>query len=282
MRASLRARLVAWLLLPLSLFVAVCAWLSWRNAAAVADYVQDHDLLSSAKVLSDRLIWEGDNVQASVPPSALSLFVSPAHDRVFLSVVGSEGEVLAGSPDFPLPGQLALAGVDRAQWYDTRLDGLALRAVVTRRAMYEAGGSREITIAVGFLGLLSNDTLMIRQFGLVVSAGMMLTFVANFTVLPLVLSYWPAPPRALDPVPLTGRLERLVAFAERAVTSTPARVAVVACAIALVAAVLGAGVSKQFFVYDDLRSGSALESKLRRLESKRRTSEIKAGRRAQH
>ena len=93
MRASLRARLVAWLLLPLSLFVAVCAWLSWRNAAAVADYVQDHDLLSSAKVLSDRLIWEGDNVQASVPPSALSLFVSPAHDRVFLSVVGSEGEV---------------------------------------------------------------------------------------------------------------------------------------------------------------------------------------------
>ncbi|MBS0429335.1 MAG: sensor histidine kinase, partial [Proteobacteria bacterium] len=149
MRFSLRARLVAWLLLPLSLFVAVCAWLSWRNAAAVADYVQDHDLLSSAKVLSDRLIWEGDNVQASVPPSALSLFVSPAHDRVFLSVIGSDGEVLAGSPDFPMPVRLALAGVDRAQWYDTRLDGLELRAVVTRRAMYEAGGSREITVAVG-------------------------------------------------------------------------------------------------------------------------------------
>jgi len=149
MRSSLRARLVAWLLLPLSVFVAVCAGLSWRNAAEVADYVQDHDLLSSAKVLSDRLIWEEDNVRASVPPSALSLFVSPAHDRVFVSVIGRDGELLAGSPDFPLPRPLALAGVDRAEWYDAEFDGWPLRAVVTRRAMYEAGGAREITIAVG-------------------------------------------------------------------------------------------------------------------------------------
>ncbi len=52
-RSSLRARLAAWLLLPLSVFVLVCAFLSWRNAATVADYVQDRDLLSSAKVLSD-------------------------------------------------------------------------------------------------------------------------------------------------------------------------------------------------------------------------------------
>lgn len=149
MRPSLRARLVAWLLLPLSIFVGVCGWLSWRHAAAVADYVQDHDLLSSAKVLSERLIWDGDSVQASVPPSALSLFVSPARDRVFLSVTGSEGELLAGQPEFPLPFPMTLAGADRAQWYDTEFDGAPLRAVVTRRAMYEIGGTREITIAVG-------------------------------------------------------------------------------------------------------------------------------------
>ena len=72
MLGSLRLRLAAWLLLPLSVFVAVCGFLSWRNAAEVADYVQDHDLLASAKVLSDRLIWEGDDVQASVPPAAMT------------------------------------------------------------------------------------------------------------------------------------------------------------------------------------------------------------------
>jgi two-component system sensor histidine kinase TctE len=148
-RASLRLRLALWLLLPLSVFVAICGWLNWRNAAEVADYVQDHDLLSSAKVLSDRLIWEGDDVQASVPPSALSLFVSPERDRVFLSVTGANGELLAGSPDFPLPAVRKPEGVDRAQWYDAHFAGQPVRAVVTTRAMYESAGSRDITIAVG-------------------------------------------------------------------------------------------------------------------------------------
>ena len=148
-RASLRLRLALWLLLPMSVFVAICGYLNWRNAAEVADYVQDHDLLSSAKVLSDRLIWEDEDVKASVPPSALSLFVSPERDRVFLSVTGANGEVLAGSADFPLPAVRKPEGIDRAQWYDTRFAGVPLRAVVTTRAMYEAGGARDITIAVG-------------------------------------------------------------------------------------------------------------------------------------
>lgn len=147
--SSLRVRLAAWLLLPLSVFVGVCGYLSWRNAAAVADYVQDHDLLASAKVLSERLIWEGDNVQASVPPSALSLFASPDRDQVFLSVTDAAGTVLAGTPGFPLPPKRKLEGVDRAQWYDAELDGLRLRAVVTQRAMFEVGGGAEVTIAVG-------------------------------------------------------------------------------------------------------------------------------------
>ncbi len=150
MRSSLRVRLAAWLLLPLSVFVAVCAFLSWRNAATVADYLQDRDLLSSAKVLSDRLIWDdGGDVQASVPPSALSLFVSPAHDQVFLSVTDANGTLLAGTAGFPLPAKPKLTGTDRAQWYDAKFNGLKLRAVVTQRAMYDVEGGNDITIAVG-------------------------------------------------------------------------------------------------------------------------------------
>lgn len=152
MGASLRVRLVLWLLLPLSVFVAVGASLSWRNAETVADYVQDHDLLASAKVLSDRLIWADDNVQASVPPSALSLFVSPAHDRVYLAVTGADGELLAGSPDLKLPTPPQIRqprGPDRAQWYDTAVGGEPVRAVVTTRSMFDVSGAREFTIAVG-------------------------------------------------------------------------------------------------------------------------------------
>jgi two-component system sensor histidine kinase TctE len=147
--SSLRLRLALWLLLPLSLFVAVSSALSWRNAAAVADYVQDHDLLASAKVLSDRLIWEDNAVQASVPPSALSLFASPNRDRVYLSVIGADGHLLAGMPDFPMPPERHPTGADRAQWYDTQWQGEPLRAVLVTRSMYDVDGAREITIAVG-------------------------------------------------------------------------------------------------------------------------------------
>lgn len=146
---SLRVRLTVWLLLPLSAFVLVCAGLSWQHASEVADYGQDHDLLASAKVLADRLIWEDSNVHASVPPSALSLFTSPEHDLVFLSVTEDDGHLLAGAPDFPRPATLRLEGPDQAQWYDTRFRGEAIRAVMTRRPMYEEGQTHNINIFVG-------------------------------------------------------------------------------------------------------------------------------------
>ncbi|WP_083748639.1 sensor histidine kinase [Pelomonas sp. KK5] len=143
---SLRLRLLVWLLLPMSAFVAICAALAWRHAASVADYVQDHDLLSSAQVLSDRLIWQDDTLSAVVPPSALSLFASPERDQVFLSVTASDGRLLAGTPHFPLP---ASKPAKDAVWYDAQLDGQPLRVVLIRRSMYELGGSEQVSIAVG-------------------------------------------------------------------------------------------------------------------------------------
>ena len=146
---SLRARLALWLLLPLAVLVALCGWFAHEHAEDAADYVQDHDLLSSAKILADRLIWEDGDVHASVPPSALSLFMSPARDHVYLSVTDAQGQLLAGQPNFPQPQQLQLSGSDNAQWYDAVWQGQPIRAVITRRAMYDVAGAREITILVG-------------------------------------------------------------------------------------------------------------------------------------
>jgi len=146
---SLRARLALWLLLPLAVLVGLCGWFAHEHAEDAADYVQDHDLLSSAKILADRLIWEDGDVRASVPPSALSLFMSPARDHVYLSVMDAQGQLLAGQQNFPQPLQLKLSGSDNAQWYDAVWQGQPIRAVITRRAMYDVDGAREITILVG-------------------------------------------------------------------------------------------------------------------------------------
>ncbi|WP_021026368.1 sensor histidine kinase [Comamonas sp. B-9] len=146
---SLRARLALWLLLPLAVLVGLCGWFAHEHAEDAADYVQDHDLLSSAKILADRLIWEDGDVRASVPPSALSLFMSPARDHVYLSVMDAQGQLLAGQQNFPQPPKLQLSGSDNAQWYDAVWQGQPIRAVITRRAMYDVAGAREITILVG-------------------------------------------------------------------------------------------------------------------------------------
>jgi DNA-binding response OmpR family regulator len=84
---------------------------------------------------------------ASVPPAALALFASPAHDQVFLSVTAADGRPLAGCPAFRCR-RGACCRPDRAQWYDARIEGRPVRAVLTERAMYDVAGAQAITIAV--------------------------------------------------------------------------------------------------------------------------------------
>jgi predicted RND superfamily exporter protein len=125
----------------------------------------------------------------------------------------------------------------------------------------------EITIACGFVALSANDMVMIQQFGLVTAAGMMLTWLANFTVLPLMLSVLPAG-KAVPPSTLDQRiLPRFVAWVEQVVTHKPMRVTVVAVLLSVGFGVAGTRVGKEYFAYDDLRPESALNRDLRRTEA---------------
>jgi predicted RND superfamily exporter protein len=124
----------------------------------------------------------------------------------------------------------------------------------------------EITIAIGFVALAANDMSMIQQFGLVTAAGMMLTWLANFTVLPLLLSVFPAgkerPVQSHE-----GRvLGRFIDWVEGVVTLKPRRVFLVALALSVGFAVLGTQVGKEYYAYDDLRPGARLDRDLRRTE----------------
>lgn len=127
----------------------------------------------------------------------------------------------------------------------------------------------EITIAGGFLGLIGNDMVMIQQFGVVTAIGMMLTWLANMTVLPLCLSLIRAQPdagTAKASVAVT-QFERFIAWVERAITSRPLRVLIAAGCISLVAGGLGTRAGKEYFSYDDLRPNNPLAQNIRYLES---------------
>src|SRR5262249_28906901 len=70
-------------------------------------------------------------------------------------------------------------------------EGMGPRAAIASSCSHSALPCllTEVTIGGGFVGLVTNDIVMIQHFGIVTAIGMMLTWLANFTVLPLALSF---------------------------------------------------------------------------------------------
>jgi two-component system, OmpR family, sensor histidine kinase TctE len=100
---SLRARLLAWVLLPLACTVAVAAWLSYQRAADTATVVQDRLLLGSARSIAEQIRFEDGSFVHQIPPSALELFQSTQPDHIYYRVTTSAGRLLAGYTDLQRP-----------------------------------------------------------------------------------------------------------------------------------------------------------------------------------
>jgi len=130
----------------------------------------------------------------------------------------------------------------------------------------------EVTIAGGFLALLSADMQMIQQFGLATAAGMILVWLANVTVLPLALSFM-KPDRAAtaqkDAIESASArtFKRFVAWIEHTVKTRPRTILGVTGVLVVTAAVVGTlGYGAEYYSYDDLRPGSKLAQNLRYVE----------------
>lgn len=99
---SLRTKLLAWLLIPLTLFVIVNTAVTYRNARAMATVVQDRMLLGAARMIGEQVRFEEGRLVTPIPPAALALFHTAARDRVFYRVSGPHGVLLSGYEELPL------------------------------------------------------------------------------------------------------------------------------------------------------------------------------------
>ncbi|MGF6753792.1 sensor histidine kinase [Paraburkholderia sp. GAS42] len=142
---SLRGRLLWWLLLPLAAFVSVSGLISFRDAMATADLVQDNALASSMRIIGEDIDWDNGNVVVQIPPAALELFESPEQDSVFYRVEASGHRLLAGGAELPLPH----GSVAAPRLYSTRLeDGRVVRAAAYVRQLYDSGRTEEVIVVV--------------------------------------------------------------------------------------------------------------------------------------
>jgi two-component system sensor histidine kinase TctE len=141
---SLRARLLLWLILPLAVFVAVTAMISYDSASSTASVVQDAALLSSARTIGEDIDWVEGRLTANVPPAALEIFESPYQDQVFYKIVADK-QLLGGDPDLALPSREAAQPV----FYDSTLDGRNIRVVAYTRQLYDSGKIEPVKVVVG-------------------------------------------------------------------------------------------------------------------------------------
>ncbi|KAF1046055.1 MAG: Swarming motility regulation sensor protein RssA [Herbaspirillum frisingense] len=98
---SLRSQLVRWLLIPLTLLVAVDAVSVYYNALEVADLAYDRSLLASTRALAERVSIVDGHVTADVPYVALDSFETDTLGRIYYKVTGLNGELVSGYGDLP-------------------------------------------------------------------------------------------------------------------------------------------------------------------------------------
>ncbi len=169
---------------------------------------------------------------------------------------------------------------------DARLRAGARRREAVAAALADCAGPclvTELVIAAGFLSLALVNIRAIGEFGVVTAAGMLLAWLANMSVLPLVLSTGrerpqagvavtapaagaAAPPPAA-PGPFLRAFGRFVRFVERQVVHRPALVVLVSLAALGAGAAAATRIEVMNSVYDDLRPDSDLYRDLRFAEA---------------
>lgn len=100
--ASLRRRLLAWLLLPLVVLIALNAWWTYGRAVLVADEAHDRSLYLATRTLAEELQWVDGVLRFDVLKGAGYLFENHTGARLLYRIDSDDGRLLAGNAEVPL------------------------------------------------------------------------------------------------------------------------------------------------------------------------------------
>lgn len=147
---SLSARLLVWLLLPLSVLASLALADTYREARATANAVFDRVLAGSALAIAERVTVNSTGaLEVDVPYVALEMLTSAAEDRVFYRVEGPQGAFVTGYRQLPVPegeGEAAIASLPR--FADAEFRGDAIRVAVLSGAASSTEKSIPFRVAV--------------------------------------------------------------------------------------------------------------------------------------
>ena len=140
--ASLRRRLLAWILLPLAALIGVNAYVSYGNAVHAANEAYDRSLYLAARTLAEELALQDGRLQLDVMRAAGYLFENHTGSRLFYKVSTPEGHWLAGDarlPDVLAPASSGVKYFALVQFDDALYAGQPVRLAQLTHVMEEVG-----------------------------------------------------------------------------------------------------------------------------------------------
>ena len=192
---NLRSQLVRWLLIPLTLLVAVDAVSVYYNALEVADLAYDRSLLASTRALAERVSIVDGHVTADVPYVALDSFETDNLGRIYYKVTGLKGELVSGYDDLPpVPANVKRSEVYPAlvRFYQADYHEQPIRIAALLQPVYDDSMRGIALIQVGetmegrngMTRKILFDTLW-RQGTLVSVAALLVWFAVRFVLRPV-------------------------------------------------------------------------------------------------
>ncbi|MFM2263306.1 MAG: hypothetical protein RI959_1982 [Pseudomonadota bacterium] len=166
--ASLRARLLWGILMPMVVVLSVNAGVLYLQALNAADTAYDRTLLATAKSIGEQLSVHSTQgvdgstqlqVQSSMPYSALEPFEADNRSRMYYRVIGFQGETVSGFSNMPvwngrIPQRTVYAAL--VDFYDDQYQGVPVRVAVLLQPVAGPEGQGMATIQVA-------ETLELRE-----------------------------------------------------------------------------------------------------------------------
>ena len=137
---SLRGQLMRWLLIPLTILVAIDAVSVYDNAMQIANLAYDRSLLASTRALAERVSITDGQVVADVPYVALDSFESDTLGRIYYKVTGIKGEFVSGYDDLPpVPANVKRSEAYPAlvRFYESDYHNEAIRIAALYQPVYD-------------------------------------------------------------------------------------------------------------------------------------------------
>jgi two-component system sensor histidine kinase TctE len=162
---SLRARLLGWILLPLTGLITVNAWVAYGNAVEASNEAYDRALYLASRALAEELVWRQGALQVNVLRAAGYLLENHTGSRLYYRVADTADRHLAGDPTLPAPHDGPAASVRYhalVQFEDGELRGRPVRIAHLTHVLEDEGNQPHI-LKISVAETLETRQQMVRQ-----------------------------------------------------------------------------------------------------------------------